>query len=137
MNTDNRNLLYNLAAIGGVFLAFFLLLGAYGHFAAVLPAMGSESNTSIGPELVLLLPGLLLLVTGILNVALCTFLWNGKQWSLQLALLGNGLTLAYLAYLLWTEVPNHPIGLFLAMVTCYVVLLGATRFGLVWPSRGN
>lgn len=135
MNTDNRNLLYNLAAIGGVFLAIFLLAGAYGHLAAVLPAIGSESSTAIGPGLVLLLPGLLLLATGILNVALCRFIWSGRQWSLQLALLGNGLTLAYLAYLLWAEVPDHPIGLFLAMVTCYVVLLGATRFGLVWPSR--
>lgn len=133
MNTDDRNLLFNLAAIGGVFLAFFLLLGAYGHLAAVLPAIGAESNMSIG----LLLPGLLLLATGILNVALCTFLWNGKHWSLQLALLGNGLTLAYLAYLLWTDIPDHPIGLFLALVTCYVVLLGATWFGLVWPSRGS
>lgn len=135
MNTNSNNLLYRLAAIGGVLVGIFLLLGAYGHLAAVLPAISSESGGEIVQQFALLLPGLLLFVSGVLNAALCKYLWDEKQWSLQLALLSNVVVLTYLGYLLWKGVPDHPVGMFLAMVASHVVLLGATRVGLVWPKR--
>lgn len=135
MKTESRNLLYVLAAIGGAFVGCSLLLGAYGHLAAVLPAIGGEDNASIVRRLALVLPGLFLLVPGVLNFALCRFLWDGKLWSLRLALTGNGLALAYLVYLLWKGVPGHPVGIFLAIIASYVVLLGAIRSGLIWPAK--
>lgn len=129
-----RNSLHRLASGGGVLLGVFLLTGAFGHFVAVWPAFNAGVIASDNSRVALLLPGLMLAATGLLNIGLCRALWTGTMWSLQLALLFNGVTAVYLAYLLIHGVPDHPIGLFLALVSSYVLVLGAIRVGLVWPA---
>lgn len=130
MTRVSPNSLHRLASVGGALLGLFLLAGAFGHFTAVWPAIASDNN-----RFTLLLPGLMLTTTGLLNIALCRLLWVGTTWSLNLALVVNVCTAMYLAYLLGQVVPDHPIGIFLAMVSSYVVLLAAIRAGLVWPAN--
>ncbi len=131
-----RNSLYSLASVGGVLLGAFLLAGAYGHFEAVWPIVGGDRE----PErrVALMLPGAVLLFTGLLNIGLCRALWIGAGWSLQLALAGNSLTAIYLGLLLYRSVvPDHPIGVFLALVSSFVLILAAIRVGLTWPATGT
>ena len=130
-----RNSLYSLASVGGVLLGAFLLAGAYGHFEAVWPMIDSGADSK--RRIALLLPGTVLLVTGLVNVGLCWTLWIGRHWSLHLALALNSLATIYIGYLLYRGVvPDHPIGIFLALVSSYVLLLGAIRAGLTWPATG-
>ncbi len=125
-----RNLLHRLASVGGALLGVFLVAGALGHFTAIWPAISSD-----GSRFDLLLPGLVLMTTGLFNIALCQVLWKGISWSLKLVLGANACTAIYLAYLLNHGVPDHPIGFFLALVSSHVVLLAAIRVGLVWPAN--
>ncbi len=125
-----RNLLHRLASIGGALLGAFLVAGALGHFTAIWPVLSTD-----GSRFDLLLPGLMLMTTGLLDIALCQPLWKGTSWSLKLALGANACTTMYLAYLLNQGVPDHPIGAFLALVSSYVILLAAIRVGLVWPAN--
>jgi hypothetical protein len=134
-NLLSRNALYNLASGGGFLLGFFLLAAAYGHFSAVWPAIESATGSSGGGRFPLLLPGLLLAMTGLINIGLCRVLWIGIRWALQLSLVINLLAAMYFAYLLLGQVaPNHPIGMFVALVSSYIILLAAIRIGLVWPA---
>jgi hypothetical protein len=128
------NSLHRLASAGAILLGVFLLAGASGHFAAVWPTLQSGMTASGSGRLALLLPGLMLMTTGLINIALCRALWTGTVWAQQLALLFNGITAVYLAYLLHSGVPDHPIGLFLAVVCSDLIVLGALRMGLVWPA---
>ena len=131
----SRNSLYSLASVGGTLLGFFLLMAAYGHFAAVWPVIDKGMSASDNNPLVLLSPGLILATTGLINLGLCRALWMGVGWALQLALVFNGLAAMYLTYLLLGQsVPDHPIGIFVALVSSYIILLGAIRIGLVWPA---
>lgn len=131
-----KNSLYNVASVGGVLLGAFLLAGAYGHFAAVWPTV--VEATAAGRRVALLFPGTVLLVTGLINIALCMALWKGKRRPLPLALVLNTLVMVYLGYLLYRNVaPDHPIGVFLALVTSYVLLLSAIKAGLTWPATGQ
>ncbi|MFK8030488.1 MAG: hypothetical protein AB8G18_09635 [Gammaproteobacteria bacterium] len=135
LGTSSRNSLYSLAAAGGALLGLFLVGAAGGHFTAVWPAVGSGSELSAGSRFALLLPGLILALTGLVNIVLCRVLWMGVSWALILVLLCNSLAVMYLVYLMLSEVaPNHPIGIFTALVSSYVVLLVALRMGLVWPA---
>ena len=131
-----NNSLYKLASVSGVLLGAFLLAGAYGHFAAVWP----EVNDGIGSarRIALLFPGTVLLVTGLANIGSCMALWTGKRWPLLPGLALNALAMVYLGYLLYQDVaPDHPIGIFLALVASYVLLLGAITAGLTWPATGT
>ncbi|MCO1335983.1 hypothetical protein MO867_16760 [Microbulbifer sp. OS29] len=42
--------------------------------------------------------------------------------------------MSYLLYLMICGVPNHPIGVFLALEMSFVILLVGMRVGLVWPA---
>lgn len=83
----------------------------------------------------LLMPGALLTFTGMVNFILSRALWTQARWALHGALVTNVLAIAYFSYLLGTGVPNHPIGLFLALVSSDTAMLVAIRCGLVWPGR--
>jgi len=137
VNQSTRNSLYSLASVGGALLGIFLIGGAYGHFAAVWPAADDAIHVADKNRFALLLPGLVLVVTGLINVGLCRVLWTGVSWSVQLALFINLFASIYLAYLMSTDIPNHPIGLFLALVSSQGLLLCAIRFGLVWPATDS
>ena len=124
-----------LASGGGLLLGAFLLLAAYGHFSAVWPAVEAAMGRSEDSRYSLLLPGLLLVFTGLINISLCRALWTGTRWALHLALFFNTLAAMYFVYLLVSQgAPDHPIGPFVAMVSSYLILLGAIRLGLVWPA---
>lgn len=127
------NNLYNLAAAGALFLSAFLTLGAYGHFVAIWAEAMSEDTTLLR-RLLLLLPGAVLAGTAALNVLLSKPLWQGRSYALTATLAGNLLAMFYLIYLMIQGVPNHPIGVFLAMEMSFVILLLAIRSGLAWPA---
>ncbi|AWF81646.1 hypothetical protein BTJ40_12870 [Microbulbifer sp. A4B17] len=127
-----RNALYRLAACGAVVLGLFLLLGAQGHFAAIWPLVTSDS-IGLSRRLLLILPGVMLAGTAVLNLLLCKPLWQERRYALNVTLAGNLLTTSYLFYLMIRGVPNHPIGIFLALEMSFVLLLLVTRNGLVWP----
>ncbi|MFK8017120.1 MAG: hypothetical protein AB8G17_16980 [Gammaproteobacteria bacterium] len=131
------NLLHRLAAAGGVLLGLFFVAGALGHVAAAWPAVDSSATPPGTRHFAILLPGLILLSTGLLNILLCKSLWSGTAWALQLALVINVIAAAYLAHLLSKGMPGHPIGIFVALVSSHVILLGAIRLGLVWPASGR
>lgn len=130
-----RNGLYPLSAAGLLLVGAFLMLGAYGHFEAVLPSLSDvdqDANT-----FALLLPGLILAAAGVLSVALCKSLWDGSRRGLDAALAINTLALGYLLYLLWKGVPGHPVAMFTGIVACNLLLLLATRLGMVWRVGGS
>lgn len=134
-NSLPRNSLWGIASVGGLLLGFFLLAAAYGHFAAVWPTIDSGTAPSYKSRFSMLLPGLLLVITGLIDIGLCRVLWVGMRWALQLALVFNVLAAIYLTYLLLSQAaPDHPIGPFVALVSSYIILLAAIRLGLVWPA---
>lgn len=134
MRAVQRNLLYNLCAIGAVAVGVFLLLGAWGHFEAVLPLLRGDAAGAGQSAFALLLPSVLLAVGGVLNGVLCKVLWDGRRSAVDFALVLNLLLLGYLAWLLWVGVPGHPVATFAGVVAGNIVLLAATRLGLVWPA---
>ena len=130
MSGDNG--LHKVAAGGAALVGTFLVLGAYGHFEAVWPAISRGGKS--GNAMALALPGVILVFTGVFSVALCKSLWDGRRMAVDAALAINTLALVYLVYLLLRGVPGHPVGLFTGIVACNVTLLAATRAGLVWPA---
>lgn len=130
-----RNGLPSIASAGSVLLGVFLIMGAYGHFIAVLPLMADAAT--VAAHLRLSAPGLILGLAGVLNITLAKSLWRGHRIGINVALGINTLALVYFVYLLWKNVPNHPIGLFAGIVSCDLVLLLGTRLGLVWPIIDN
>lgn len=127
-----------LASGGGLLLGIFLLFAAYGHFAAVLPTIESGTGPSGSTRFSLLLPGLFLVTTGLIDIGLCRVLWIGMRWALHLALVFNVIAALYLVYLMLSQsAPNHPIGLFVGLVSSYIILLTAILLGLVWPAHGE
>ena len=130
-----RNALYQVAAGVGVLLGLLLLAGASGHFTAVWPALDPAATPSPRDRFALLLPGAILLTSGVVNVALCRALWIGRRWSVTIAMAANVLAMIYFAYLFNRGVPDHPIGVFLASVASFVILLCGIRLGLTWPAK--
>ncbi|WP_193164112.1 hypothetical protein [Microbulbifer hainanensis] len=131
-----RNALYNLAAAGAVLLGALLTLGAYGHFVAVWSQITGE-DTALLRRLLLMLPGATLAGTAALNILFSKPLWQARAYALTVTLAGNLLALLYLIYLMIQGVPDHPIGVFLALEMSLVILLVALRAGLVWPAAGE
>ena len=129
-----RNGLHGLAAAGAVLLGLFLLAGAGGHIVAVWPVLDSDIGASFAKRFAVLLPGLVLLAGGMINLVFCWPLWAGTRWALHASIAGNLINAIYFGWLLARGVPEHPIGLFLAAVASYLLLLGAIRAGLVWPA---
>ncbi|MEM1439637.1 MAG: hypothetical protein AAF545_00370 [Pseudomonadota bacterium] len=129
-----RNALYPVAAVCGLLMGALLLAGAWGHFAATWPVLNGEPQPVLRERLAIMLPGVILLVSGMINVAVCAVLWLGKRWSLQLAIAANLIAVGYFAYLFSRGVPGHPIGLFLGFTTSYLMLLTGLRLGLTWPA---
>ncbi|WP_444893691.1 hypothetical protein ACJJIE_04465 [Microbulbifer sp. TRSA001] len=128
-----RNALNRLAACGAVVLGLFFLLGAQGHFVATWPLVTSD-GIGLSRRLLLMLPGVMLAGTAVLNLLLCKPLWQERRYALNVTLAGNLLTMSYLLYLMIRGVPNHPIGTFLALEMSFVMLLVGTRAGMVWPA---
>ncbi|WP_444936050.1 hypothetical protein ACJJIW_18790 [Microbulbifer sp. JMSA004] len=128
-----RNALNRLAACGAVVLGLFFLLGAQGHFVATWPFITSD-GIGLSRRLLLMLPGVMLAGTAVLNLLLCKPLWQERRYALNVTLAGNLLTMSYLLYLMIRGVPNHPIGTFLALEMSFVMLLVGTRAGMVWPA---
>lgn len=129
-----RSALHALAAVGGVLIGFFLLAGAYGHYAAVGPVLDGAADPLPNDRFGLLLPVLMLALPGVIDIGVCRAVWAGKQWSLNLAAAANFSAAIYLAYQMLRGIPGHPIGLFLALVSSYTLVLAAIRMGLEWPA---
>ncbi|WP_237064848.1 hypothetical protein [Microbulbifer guangxiensis] len=130
-----RNALYNLAAVGALLLGILLTLGAYGHFVAIWAKMMSE-DTALLHRLLLMLPGAVLAGTAALNLLFSKPLWQARTYALTVILAGNLLAMLYLIYLIIQGVPDHPIGVFLALEMSFVILLVSLRAGLKWPAAG-
>lgn len=128
------NLLPPLASVAGVLVGVFLVLGAYGHFTAVWPTLVGSAGAPVFKRLMLIVPSVVLVLTGVMNIGFCRLLWTRVAWTLKLALMCNLATVIYLTYLMITGIAGHPIGLFLALSCSYVLVLGAIRAGLVWPA---
>lgn len=130
MSASDRNALYRIAAVGGVAVGALLIAGAWGHFAAVWNRLGEPGHS----RLALMAPGMLLLATGATNLCVCLSLWRGAIWAQRVALGTNLIAAGYFAYLLIRGVPDHPIGLFLAIVTGHAIVLASINAGLRWPA---
>ncbi|KAA9129645.1 hypothetical protein F3N42_14875 [Marinihelvus fidelis] len=135
MTASAKNWLPRLAALGAALLGVFLLLGAWGHLQAVAQAVWSDGIEPTPRRWTLILPAAILATAGLVNLAASKPLWSGSGPSLYAALAGNGLTLAYLLFLLVTGVPGHPVGLFTSLVVCEFLVLVAVRAGLRWPAQ--
>ena len=130
------NLLYRVAAVSGAFLATFLLLGARGHLAAVWSRLVEPEAVAID-RLALVLPGAVLLLSGLANTATLYGLWRSGRISLFVALAVNVAAASYFTYLLARGVPDHPIGFFLALVAGHTVVLASLCAGLRWPALAS
>ncbi|WP_078085613.1 hypothetical protein [Microbulbifer mangrovi] len=131
-----HNSLYRLAAVGALLLSIFLALGAYGHFVAVWLQLAGE-DTALLRRLLLMLPGVTLAGTATLNILFSKPLWQARDYALTATLTGNLAAMLYLIYLMIQGVPDHPIGVFLALEMSLVILLLGIRAGLVWPVEAN
>ena len=130
---ETTNTLHRVASGSGVLLGAFLLLGGFGHLFGVRAPLAETVSPSDQSLFALLLPTVVLIGAGLTNIGLCRSLWRGHEGALNGALLVNALTMVYVASLLPRDVPGHPIGTFLALAACHVVLLGSIRLGLAWP----
>ncbi|MEO0424275.1 MAG: hypothetical protein AAF184_18190 [Pseudomonadota bacterium] len=137
MGAVGFNALYRVAAGLGGLLGVFLLMGAYGHVEATAASPERSVPALSADWFALMLPALVLAAAGVTNVGVCMALWRGADWALQLALLATLSAVFYLIYLMTTDLPEHPVGLFLALVVCHLVLLAGIRAGLVWPARSE
>ncbi|SDZ79675.1 hypothetical protein [Microbulbifer marinus] len=131
-----QNALYKVAAAGAVLLSVLLTLGANGHFVAIWAQVMSE-DTALPRRLLLMLPGAMLAGTAALNILLSKPLWQARGYALSITLAGNLLATLYLIYLMIQGVPDHPIGVFLALEMSFVILLVVIRAGLVWPAAAE
>ena len=121
--------LCRIAAVSGVAIGALLLAGAWGHFAAIWDRLGDPDASRLS----LLAPGIFLTVAGVINGALCVSIWAARRWAHWLALAANLFATGYFALLLSRGIPDHPIGLFLAVVAGHTLVLGAIAAGLTWP----
>ncbi len=125
------NGLHKLTALGAVLVGVFFLAGAYGHYEAVWPLITGDAANKTA----LIGPGAILAMAGVISIALCKPLWDGMGTALDATIVINVLALGYFLFLMGQgEVPDHPIGIFAGVVACNLVLLMATRLGLVWPA---
>jgi len=129
------NLLYRLAALYGTLLGTLLILGAFGHIQGVWMRLIADSNLPISSKLPLLLPGVILAATGLLNFLFFRALWEAKEKAQSITLLVNVIASIYFAKLLHQGIPDHPIGLFLSSSLCHVILLSVIHAGLSWPAK--
>lgn len=125
------NRLNPIAGATSLFLGLFLMLGAVGHLIGVWPLMLNEPMAI--KSILFLLPGWILAMTSLANISLCAVLWVGKNWAKKLAFFVNLFTALYLVYLMSLEIPEHPIGVFLAHISSQTILLGVMLLGLAWP----
>ena len=130
-----HNGLYRIAGASGFLLGLLLLAGTSGHITAVWPMVTGEINVPVRRVLLLLLPGLILAISTLVNLLLCQALWTGRRWALTLTLGVNLIAAVYFAYLLHRGVQDHPIGLFLAFIASQVIVLAAIQIGLTWPAK--
>lgn len=114
---------YRLAALAAAAVGVFLLLGSFGHLGATWPLV---QNTSVAGWL-LLLPGVFLLLLGLFNLLATWGLWKGSPALYSTAMALNGIFLAYLAFLLVSGLPGHPLWFFTLMMGIYCCLLAAVR----------
>lgn len=101
----------------------FLLLGGFGHLAAIWPPAEGFTVEFV----VLLLPALLLLGIGSFNLLVTRALWLGSARVYSMALGLNGVLMAYLLYLLFSGVPGHPLMTFVAIVGVFIAALAFVR----------
>lgn len=128
----SRNGLHPLSAGAGVLLGVLLLVGAVGHLVAVWPGFDVLLQPGNGAARLTILPGLILVLTGLLNLACAPGLWQGRGWAIRSSSVCNLLLAVYLVVLLLGELPGHPIGAFLALACSQLVLLAAIVAGLSW-----
>lgn len=119
-----RNGLDALVAGMSLLLGLFLLVGGSGHLTAIVP----RANGSMA----LLLPGLILLSAAGVNLLASLPLARGRRSARWLLLSINAPLAVYLAWLLQQDVPDHPIGVFLAMVCSQLIVLLAVLSGMNW-----
>ena len=108
----NRVLLARVTGVLAALVGGFLLLGAWGHLAAVWP-----SSVKVA------MPGVLLAAAGFLNLFLCRGLWRARPGALRWAAIGTGLAFLWLLSLFINGVPGHPIVTFTVLVGVYLALL--------------
>ena len=114
---------YRVTALAAAAVGVFLLLGSFGHLGATWPMVRGTSLAG----LLLLLPGLFLLGLGLFNLLATWGLWKGSRPLYSAAVALNGIFLAYLAFLLVSGVPGHPLWFFTAMMGIYCGLLAVVR----------
>jgi hypothetical protein len=114
---------YRLTALAAAAVGIFLLLGSFGHLGATWPLV---KETSVA-GLLLLLPGIFLLGLGLFNLFATWGLWKGSQPLYSTAVGLNGIFLAYLAFLLLSGLPGHPLWFFILMMGIYCGLLAVVR----------
>ena len=126
-----RNDLYRIAAVWGVLVGALFLAGAGGHVVAIWLDLDHFMQIS---TMILLLPSVLLATTGLINIAVCRSVWRAAAISMRVVLVSNFLLAGYLVYLFHYGPVDHPIGFFLALSSCYCLLLAAIQLGLRWPA---
>lgn len=114
---------YRLTALVAAAVGVFLLLGSFGHLGATWSLVRGTSLAGM----LLLLPGIFLLGLGLFNLFATWGLWKGSRPLYSVAVALNGIFLAYLAFLLLSGLPGHPLWFFIAMMGLYCGLLAVVR----------
>jgi hypothetical protein len=114
---------YRITALVAAAVGVFLLLGSFGHLGATWALVQGTSLAG----LILLLPGIFLLGLGLFNLAATWGLWKGSRPLYSTAVALNGIFLAYLAFLLLSGLPGHPLLFFILMMGIYCSLLAVVR----------
>ena len=119
-------------AIVAVLVGIFLVLGGWGHLQAVGPGVWGAEDGVTSAGAIKLLPTAILLVGGLLNIALCKPLWDSRQWAYAVCIVITAAALVYLFYLLLSDLQDHPIPVFVGIVSAYLFSLIVT-----WGTRSR
>jgi len=112
-----------LTASASLVVGVFLVMGGYGHLNAVIPIWLAQDQSFGISSLVLLATGGVLLLPGVINLVTCWWIWRRRKWAFVLSLAATSASFLYLAYLLITGVPGHPIVFFAVLIGAYLALL--------------
>jgi hypothetical protein len=119
----NKRWLFRFTSVAAFVVGVFLILGGAGHLQAIYEQIQTNHLTINFGLIPALASGGVLVIPGALNLFICPWIGKGGNRAVLWCIFATLAAFLYLAYLMVTGVPDHPIMLFTLIVGAYLVLL--------------